>query len=60
MRFSRIAKLGILLAIASVIPWLLLLVLPFLPFPDGTGDWGSGISSDGRGDVLGGGSVGRA
>ena len=31
MRFSRITKLGILLAIASVIPWLLLLVLPFLP-----------------------------
>jgi len=31
MRFSRIAKLGILLTIASVIPWLLLLVLPFLP-----------------------------
>ena len=29
---SRIAKLGILLAIASVVPWLLLLVLPFLPF----------------------------
>ena len=32
MRFSRITKLGILLAIASVVPWLLLLVLPFLPF----------------------------
>ena len=32
MRFSRIAKLGILLAIGSVIPWLLLLVLPFLPW----------------------------
>ena len=31
IRFSRIAKLGILLAIGSVIPWLLLLVLPFLP-----------------------------
>ena len=31
MRFSRIAKLGILLTIASVLPWLLLLVLPFLP-----------------------------
>ena len=30
MRFSRVAKLGILLAIGSVIPWLLLLVLPFL------------------------------
>ena len=31
IHFSRIAKLGILLAIGSVIPWLLLLVLPFLP-----------------------------
>ena len=31
VRFSRITKLGILLAIASVLPWLLLLVLPFLP-----------------------------
>jgi hypothetical protein len=31
IRFSRIAKLGIILAIASVIPWLLLLVLPFIP-----------------------------
>jgi hypothetical protein len=31
MRLSRIAKLGIILAIASVIPWLLLLVLPFIP-----------------------------
>ena len=31
MRFSRMAKLGILLTIASVLPWLLLLVLPFLP-----------------------------
>ena len=31
-RFSRVAKLGILLAIGSVIPWLLLLVLPFLPW----------------------------
>jgi hypothetical protein len=30
-RLSRIAKLGIVLAIGSVIPWLLLLVLPFLP-----------------------------
>lgn len=32
IRLSRIAKLGILLTIASVVPWLLLLVLPFLPF----------------------------
>ena len=31
MRFSRIATLGIVLAIGSVIPWLLLLVLPILP-----------------------------
>ena len=31
IRFSRVAKLGILLAVGSVIPWLLLLVLPFLP-----------------------------
>lgn len=31
MRFSRVTKLGIVLAIGSVIPWLLLLVLPFLP-----------------------------
>jgi hypothetical protein len=30
-RLSQIAKLGITLAIASIIPWLLLLVLPFLP-----------------------------
>jgi hypothetical protein len=31
MHLSRIAKLGLFLAIGSVIPWLLLLVLPFLP-----------------------------
>jgi hypothetical protein len=30
-RLSQIAKLEITLAIASIIPWLLLLVLPFLP-----------------------------
>jgi hypothetical protein len=30
-RLSRIAKLGIVLAIGSVIPWLLLFALPFLP-----------------------------
>jgi hypothetical protein len=33
MHLSRIAKLGLFLAIGSVIPWLLLLVLPFLPLP---------------------------
>ena len=32
IRFSQVAKLGILLAIGSVIPWFLLLVLPFLPW----------------------------
>jgi hypothetical protein len=30
-RLTNIAKLGIGLAIASPVPWLLLLVLPFLP-----------------------------
>jgi hypothetical protein len=31
IHLSWITKLGIILAIGSVIPWLLLLVLPFLP-----------------------------